>query len=85
MHLSLVQTGTQDFKYKRSPLIKSELQQLTLKHRHSIDIISSGHEHIMDEWHITSVNIIMCNNKSTAKKFRKNQNKKKPIPIFAPP
>lgn len=82
---SLVQTATQDFKYKRSPLIKSELQQLTLKHRHSIDIISSGHEHIMDEWHITKCRHNNVQQQSTAKKFRKNQNKKKPIPIFAPP
>ncbi len=82
---SLVQTATQDFKYKRSPLIKSELQQLTLKHRHSINIISSGHKHIMDEWHITSVNIITCNNKAQPRNLEKTKTKKKPIPIFAPP
>jgi hypothetical protein len=40
----------------------------------------------MNEWHITSVNINV-QQQSTAKKFRKKpkQNKKKPIPIFAPP
>ncbi len=73
---SLVQTGTQRFKYKRS-LIKSELQQLTLKHRHSIDIIFSGHECIMNEWHITSVNIIMCNNKAQPRNLEKTKTKQK--------
>jgi hypothetical protein len=85
MHLPWVQTGTQDFKYKCS-LIKSELQQPTLKHHHSIDIIFSGHEHVMNEWHITSVNIITCNNKAQPRNLKKTKTKKiKPIPIFAPP
>jgi hypothetical protein len=74
------------FKYKRSH-IKSELQQLTLKHHHhSIDIIFSGHKHTMNEWQITSVNIIMCNNKAQPRNLEKTKTKqKKPIPIFAPP